>query len=74
MLELRRNSDQNPLSKVGRGAKQYFEDLSRDFSISVPSEPPERVVAVEGIEITVPAICSVGEAEKPAVCCRSGRS
>jgi hypothetical protein len=47
MFELRRNSDQNPLSKLG--AKQ-FEDLTRNFSIMVSSE---RLVAVEGIEITV---------------------
>jgi len=74
MLELRCNSDQNPLSKVGQGAKRYFEDLPRDFSIMLSSERLKRVVAVEGIEITVRAICSAGEAEKPAVCCRSGRS
>jgi len=49
MLELRRNSDQNPLSKVGRGAKQYFEDLSRDFSIMLSSEHPKRIgVALSG--------------------------
>jgi hypothetical protein len=76
MLELRRNSDQNPLSKVGQGAKQYVEDLSRDFSIMLFSERPEPVVAVEGIEITAPAkcICSAGEAERPVVCCRPNRS
>jgi hypothetical protein len=40
MLELRRNSDQNPLSKVGQSAKRYFEDLSRDFTIMLFSESP----------------------------------
>jgi hypothetical protein len=53
MLELRHNSDQNPLSKVEQRAKQYFEDLSRDFSIMLSSERPERVVTVEAIEITL---------------------
>jgi hypothetical protein len=61
MFELRRNSGQNPLSKVGRGAKRYFEDLPRDFSIMLSSERLERVVAVEGIEIRVPAICGTRE-------------
>jgi hypothetical protein len=32
MFELRRSSDQSPLSKVEQHAKQYFEDLSLDFS------------------------------------------
>jgi hypothetical protein len=61
MLELRCNSDENPPSKAGQGAKRYFEDLSRNFSIMLSSERLERIVAVEGIEITVPAICGTGE-------------
>jgi len=40
MFELRRNSDQNPLSKVGQRTKQYLDDLSRDFSIMLSSVRP----------------------------------
>jgi hypothetical protein len=56
MFELRCNSNQNPLSKVGQRAKQNFEDFSRDFSIMLSSELAEWVGAVEGIGITVPVI------------------
>jgi hypothetical protein len=65
MFELRRNSDQNPLSKVGA---KYSEDISRDFSIMAPSE---RLVAVEGIEITVLGhVRHPRKLKTPAVCCR----
>jgi two-component sensor histidine kinase len=39
--------------------KHYLEDLSRDFSMMLSSERPERVVAVEGIEIMVPAVTAI---------------
>ncbi len=39
--------------------KQYLEDLCRDFSMMLKSERPERVIAVEGIEITLPAVTAI---------------
>jgi two-component sensor histidine kinase len=39
--------------------KQYLEDLCRDFSMMLSSERPERIIAVEGIEITLPAVTAV---------------
>ena len=39
--------------------KHYLEDLCRDFSMMLSSERPERVVAVEGIEIMVPAVTAI---------------
>ena len=39
--------------------KQYLEDLCRDFSVMLSSERPERVIVVEGIEITLPAVTAI---------------
>ena len=39
--------------------KQYLEDLCRDFSMMLAAERPERIVVVEGIEITLPAITAI---------------
>ena len=39
--------------------KQYLEDLCRDFSMMLSSERPARIIAVEGIEITLPAVTAV---------------
>ncbi len=39
--------------------KQYLEDLCRDFSMMLTSECPERVIVVEGIEITLPAVTAI---------------
>ena len=39
--------------------KQYLEDLCRDFSMMLSSERPERVIAVEGIEIELPAVTAI---------------
>jgi two-component sensor histidine kinase len=35
--------------------KQYLEDLCRDFSAMLSTERPERLIVVEGIEVTLPA-------------------
>jgi two-component system, sensor histidine kinase PdtaS len=39
--------------------KHYLEDLARDFSAMLSSERPQRVIAVEGTEITLPAVTAV---------------
>lgn len=39
--------------------KQYLEDLCRDLSVMLKSECPERVIVVEGIEITLPAVTAI---------------
>ena len=39
--------------------KQYLEDLCRDFSMMLFSAHPTRIIAVEGIEITLPAVIAV---------------
>ena len=39
--------------------KQYLEDLCHDFSMMLSSERPERIITVEGIEITLPAVTAV---------------
>jgi two-component sensor histidine kinase len=39
--------------------KQYLEDLCHDFSMMLSLERPERIIAVEGIEITLPAVTAV---------------
>ena len=39
--------------------KQYVEDLCRDFSTMLCAERPERVIAVEGIEIELPATTAI---------------
>ena len=39
--------------------KQYLQDLCHDFSMMLSAERPERVIAVEGIEITLPAATAV---------------
>jgi len=39
--------------------KHYLEDLCRDFSMILAAERPERVIAVEGIEITLPAVTAI---------------
>ena len=40
--------------------KQYIDDLYRDFSAMLSSEPsPERVIAVEGIEVELPAATAI---------------
>ena len=39
--------------------KQYLEDLCHDFSMMLAAERPERVIAVEGIEITLPAATAI---------------
>jgi len=39
--------------------KQYLEDLCRDFSLMLSAERPERVIVVEGIEITMPAVTAI---------------
>ena len=39
--------------------KQYLEDLARDFSAMLSSERPQRVIEVEGTEITLPAITAI---------------
>jgi two-component system, sensor histidine kinase PdtaS len=39
--------------------KQYVEDLCRDFSMMLCAARPERVIAVEGIEIELPAATAI---------------
>lgn len=39
--------------------KQYLEDLCRDFSMMLFTARPARIIAVEGTEITLPAITAV---------------
>ena len=39
--------------------KHYLEDLARDLSAMLSSERPQRVIVVEGIEITLPAITAI---------------
>lgn len=39
--------------------KHYLEDLARDFSAMLSSERPQRVIEVEGTEITLPAITAI---------------
>jgi two-component sensor histidine kinase len=39
--------------------KQYLEDLCRDFSMMLSAERPERVIMVDGIEITLPAATAI---------------
>ena len=39
--------------------KQYLEDLCRDFSVILSTERPERLIVVEGIEVTLPAVTAV---------------
>lgn len=39
--------------------KHYLEDLARDFSAMLSSERPQRVIKVEGTEITLPAITAI---------------
>jgi two-component sensor histidine kinase len=39
--------------------KHYVEDLCRDFSMILSAERPERVIAVEGIEIELPAATAI---------------
>ena len=39
--------------------KQYLEDLCRDFSMMLSAERPMRVIVVEGIEITLPAVTAI---------------
>jgi two-component sensor histidine kinase len=39
--------------------KQYVEDLCRDFSMMLSAARPERVIAVEGIEIELPAATAI---------------
>ena len=39
--------------------KQYVKDLCRDFSMMLSAERPERAIAVEGIEIELPAATAI---------------
>ena len=39
--------------------KRYLEDLARDFSAMLSSGRPQRVIAVEGTEITLPGITAI---------------
>jgi len=39
--------------------KQYIEDLCRDFSVMLSAQRPERVLVVEGVEVTLPAITAI---------------
>jgi len=39
--------------------KHYLEDLCGDFSMMLSAERPERVIAVEGIEIELPAVTAI---------------
>ena len=39
--------------------KHYVEDLCRDFSTMLSAERPERIIAVEGIEIELPAATAI---------------
>ncbi len=39
--------------------KHYLDDLCRDFSVMLSSERPVRVIVVEGIEITLPAVTAI---------------
>ena len=39
--------------------KPYLEDLACDFSAMLSSERPQRVIAVEGTEITLPAVTAI---------------
>ena len=39
--------------------KHYLEDLAHDFSAMLSAELPRRVIAVEGTEITLPAITAI---------------
>ena len=39
--------------------KQYLDDLCRDFSMMLSSDRPERVIVVEGIEISLPAVTAI---------------
>jgi two-component sensor histidine kinase len=39
--------------------KHYVEDLCGDFSMMLSAECPERVIAVEGVEIVLPAVTAI---------------
>jgi two-component system, sensor histidine kinase PdtaS len=39
--------------------KQYIEDLCGDFSMMLSTEHPERIIAVEGIEVELPAATAI---------------
>jgi two-component sensor histidine kinase len=39
--------------------KHYVEDLCGDFSMMLSAERPERVIAVEGVEIVLPAVTAI---------------
>ena len=39
--------------------KHYLEDPCRDFSVMLSTERPERLIAVEGIEVTLPVVTAV---------------
>jgi two-component system, sensor histidine kinase PdtaS len=39
--------------------KQYLDDLCRDLSMMLSSECPERVIVVEGMEVTLPAVTAI---------------
>ena len=39
--------------------KQYLDDLCRDISMMLSSECPERVIVVEGVEVTLPAVTAI---------------
>ena len=39
--------------------KQYLDDLCRDLSMMLSSECPERVIVVEGVEVTLPAVTAI---------------
>jgi two-component system, sensor histidine kinase PdtaS len=39
--------------------KQYLDDLCRDISMMLSSEHPGRIIVVEGVEITLPAVTAI---------------
>ena len=39
--------------------KQYLDDLCHDLSMMLSSECPEKVIVVEGVEVTLPAVTAI---------------
>ena len=39
--------------------KQYLDDLCRDISMMLSSEHPGRIIVVEGVEVTLPAVTAI---------------
>ena len=45
--------------------KQYLDDLCHDLSMMLSSECPEKVIVVEGVEVTMPAVTGIRSASSP---------